>query len=210
MKHRIHACLDGELPPEALSADERMELAALEASLAPLTRGLRTARTPDLAGSVMAALPVRVPLARRVRNWLWVPRRIELRLRPVSVFALAAALLLVAVPLVTGSGAATADPSLAEAQPEHTPTVVYVQFRLAAPEARHVAVAGSFTAWEPRHELYETAPGVWTAMVPLSPGVHDYVFVVDGEHWVPDPHAVQVDDSFGGTNSRIALAPVRA
>jgi hypothetical protein len=46
--------------------------------------------------------------------------------------------------------------------------------------------------------------------VPLRPGVHDYAFVVDGERWVADPNAPQVDDSFGGTNSRISLPPINA
>ena len=89
--------------------------------------------------------------------------------------------------------------------------MVYVQFRLESPQAQQVALAGTFTGWQPTLQLEETEPGVWSALVPLKPGVHDYVFVVDGERWVPDPHAPQqVDDSFGGTNSRISLPPLGA
>ena len=39
---------------------------------------------------------------------------------------------------------------------------------LRAPEAREVAIAGTFTGWKPAELLRETAPGVWTALVPLS------------------------------------------
>jgi len=86
-------------------------------------------------------------------------------------------------------------------------TPVYVQFRLEAAGASRVALAGNFTGWEPRYELQETAPGSWSIVLPLRPGVHDYAFVVDGRHWVADPYAPRVDDGFGGANSRIALLP---
>jgi hypothetical protein len=33
------------------------------------------------------------------------------------------------------------------------------------------------------------------------------VFVVDGQRWIADPYASQVDDGFGGVNSRISLVP---
>jgi 1,4-alpha-glucan branching enzyme len=85
---------------------------------------------------------------------------------------------------------------------------VYVQFRLEAAGAHEVALAGTFTGWRPEVRLRQTAPGTWSAVVPLRPGVHDYAFVVDGRRWVADPHAPQVDDSFGGVNSRISLPPV--
>jgi hypothetical protein len=42
-------------------------------------------------------------------------------------------------------------------------------------------------------------------MVPLSEGVHDYAFLVDGERWVADPYSAQVSDGFGATNSRVTL-----
>jgi len=42
-------------------------------------------------------------------------------------------------------------------------------------------------------------------VVPLSPGVHDYSFIVDGNRWTPDPTAPARADGFGGMNSRIAV-----
>lgn len=41
--------------------------------------------------------------------------------------------------------------------------------------------------------------------LPITPGVHDYAFVVDGERWVADPYAPGIDDGFGGRNSRLTL-----
>jgi hypothetical protein len=81
---------------------------------------------------------------------------------------------------------------------------VFVQFRLDAAASR-VQLAGSFTNWEPRYDLRQSAPGIWTITVPLTQGVHDYAFVVDGQRWIPDPYAPQIGDGFGGTNSRLAL-----
>ena len=73
---------------------------------------------------------------------------------------------------------------------------------------------GSFTGWERRYELYQTAPGLWSITVPLAEGVHDYAFLVDGRQWVADPYASQVSDGFGGINSRLTLllptAPARS
>jgi 1,4-alpha-glucan branching enzyme len=82
---------------------------------------------------------------------------------------------------------------------------VLVQFRLDAPDASGVALAGNFTDWEPKYQLTRTAGGVWTVTVPLAQGVHKYAFVVDGKTWQPDPLAPSVADGFGGENSQIAV-----
>lgn len=213
MRERIHQVLDGELPRSALSPAERAELAALEATIAEVAGELRSRPTPELTARVMQALPApaaaadvgapaaaRRGWARAALGWLWTPRPLQLR----PAYALAAVLAALALgvwaplgPRPAGVPAGTA----AEATP------LFVQFRIDAAGARHVALAGSFSGWEPRYELHETSPGVWSVLVPLPPGVHDYAFVIDGAVWVPDPHAPQVDDSFGGRNSRLALLP---
>ncbi len=44
--------------------------------------------------------------------------------------------------------------------------------------------------------------GEWAAEVPLTPGRHEYAFVVDGRRWVIDPLAPQVPDAgFGPSNA---------
>lgn len=153
---------------------------------------------PDVSGPVMRRIsdigvaPAPSSTLRRLSDALWTPRDIRLRWRPVYLAA-AAALLLLATVLPYRSRAVMPNPQL------------FVQFRLEAPDATDVRLAGSFTNWEPRYELHQVVPGNWTITVPLAAGVHDYVFVVNGQRWIPDPYAPRIDDGFGGVNSRISL-----
>lgn len=214
MNHdRIHAALDGELPLEELTPHERARAAELGRAAAEAARRLRASSAPDLAARVMAALPAR-PARRGIPafveplvSWLWRPRRVTLRPAYGLAFAALAAVALVLARPREQHRAVAAAPAARRtaAQPE-----VYVQFRVEVPNARTVALAGSFTGWKPEYRLHQTRPGEWTLLVPLPPGVHDYAFVIDGRRWIPDPNAPQVDDNFGGTNSRISLPPLGA
>jgi hypothetical protein len=210
MEDRIQRALDGELPPERLTETEAAELAVyaevIRSTLELLPRGV----PGDLAPKVMERIEELgsqprpagglAGLLRRVAGWLWTPRPVTVVFRPA--FGLAAAVL--GVLLVGLSAVALREPEAGDAP------LVFVQFRLDAPQAREVALAGDFTGWRPTYALRETAPGVWSVVVPLEPGVYDYVFIVDGTSWLPDPLAPQVEDGFGGANSRVAvLAPER-
>ncbi|MFL5385506.1 MAG: glycogen-binding domain-containing protein [Longimicrobiaceae bacterium] len=213
---RIHAWLDGDLPLDALSPDERAAAAALGDAVEAAAAHLRAAPAPDLSARVMATLPQAAPRGVSGRlaaalGWLWSPRPLRLTLRPAYGLAfagLAAALL--AIPDRPETPAPGPRAPLAHGVAADGAPPVYVQFRIAVPDARSVALAGTFTGWKPAVALHRGADGEWTALVPLRPGVHDYAFVVDGERWVTDPNAPQVDDSFGGTNSRISLPPIGA
>ena len=134
----------------------------------------------------------------RLVDLLWAPREVSVR----PAWAMAAVGVIAAVllaPFVRPTPSAPPQVVRSAVDPH-----VFVQFRLDAMASR-VQLAGSFTNWEPRYELRESAPGVWTITVPLTEGVHDYAFVVDGQQWVADPHAPQIGDGFGGTNNRLAL-----
>ncbi|MBV9109259.1 MAG: glycogen-binding domain-containing protein, partial [Gemmatimonadetes bacterium] len=157
----------------------------------------------------VAPRPARSPLA-ALLAWLWSPTPVRLTLRPAyaaALVVLAAVGFVLSRPHRAAFVRAPLPPAAAAAQ-EAPP--VYVQFRIRVPDAHSVAVAGTFTGWKPSVALKETSPDEWTALVPLRPGVHDYAFVIDGRRWMPDPNAPQVDDSFGGTNSRISLPPLGA
>jgi hypothetical protein len=171
------------------------------------TRAFLAARsTPDVRASVMDRIEDLEPLqpARRsaaigrLVRLLWAPR--EVVIRPVWAMAAIGA---IAIALLAPFARQTpsAPPQMVNSAVD---SHVFVQFRLDAMASR-VQLAGSFTNWEPRYELRQSAPGVWTITVPLTQGVHDYSFVVDGQQWVADPHAPQIGDGFGGTNSRLAL-----
>ncbi|HSL69974.1 MAG TPA: glycogen-binding domain-containing protein, partial [Longimicrobiales bacterium] len=129
-------------------------------------------------------------------RWLWRPRSISLQWRPAYGIAVAALVLV----LVARGALPRSEAPVVSSTPQ-----MLIQFRLSAPDARAVSLAGDFTNWKPTYAMTRTEPGVWTVVVPLAPGVHDYGFVVDGERWVPDPMAPAIDDGFGGVNSRLAL-----
>lgn len=217
MNDRIHAYLDGDLPRDQLTPEELEEAAAFERSLGAARSDLGDFAVPDFTARVMGAIEAedsaieapRRPWHERLRTWLWTPRPVTLQWRGAYALAPAMAVVLLLVLGLPGApvGPPTAGPvaSAVQAGGESAAPRLYVQFRLEAPQAQSVELAGSFTDWAPDYEMTESAPGVWTAMVPLDPGVHDYTFVVDGERWIPDPYAPTVDDDFGGKNSRLFL-----
>lgn len=214
MSDRIDACLDGELAVAELSAAEKAQVDVVRAAAEALRASLPPA-PPDLDVAVLQRIrelgiepqPARVlpgvTVAGHVGAFirgLWRPRQVSFGFRP----AYAAALAVLVLVLVGREAQRLLDgpPPAAAAAP-----TTFVQFRLEAADARSVVLAGSFTEWQPAHELVEAEPGVWTVIVPLPPGVHDYAFLVDREHWVTDPAAAVVDDGFGGVNSRLSLLP---
>jgi hypothetical protein len=223
---RIDAALDGELPLTELTAAERAEVERIRAAAADLRSSLPAAR-PDLSSMVLSRIrelgleyprPAANPQATAIRSRrrslldaLWRPRQVSFGFRPA--WGLAAALLAAVLALPLGSlrdggpAAVSTGEVLADATATAEAPPVFVQFRLEAHGARDVVLAGSFTEWRPEHELVEIRPGVWTVLVALPPGVHDYAFLVDGEEWVADPAAPAIDDGFGGVNSRLALLP---
>lgn len=218
MSERLDAYLDGELPRDDLTAEEAAAAAAFEAKAAEL-RGLLGAAAPaDMDARVMRRiaelglepLPAARGFVRRSVQALWAVHDTHLRWRPAYPLAAAAVLAAViatqALPLPTDR--TDAGPSSPAGVVRNAVAPVYVQFRLHMSAAKQVALAGSFSDWQPAYALQQVAEGVWTVVLPMAPGVHDYAFVVDGEQWVPDPYAPQVDDGFGGANSRLTvLAP---
>src|SRR5438445_9243326 len=64
-----------------------------------------------------------------------------------------------------------------------------VCLELVKPGARQVCVAGSFNGWKPeKTPLAPTGNGRWIGDLIVTPGRHEYLFVVDGQ-WLPDPNA---------------------
>lgn len=62
-----------------------------------------------------------------------------------------------------------------------------VTFKLHAPGAKSVFLAGSFNDWEATgRPMKRDNRGTWKTQVDLEPGTHEYRFVVDGE-WQDDP-----------------------
>ena len=76
-----------------------------------------------------------------------------------------------------------------------------VEFKLHAPTARKVSLAGSFNNWNTREYLAKKDPqGNWITKISLKPGRHEYKFLVDGS-WVNDPKCTStVWNSVGSQN----------
>lgn len=139
------------------------------------------------------------PLWRRFAAWWLTPRPLRVSPAMGALAVAVSAVLFVLWP--AGQDGDTADAEGA-AQP------VVTRFVLLAPEASSVHLTGDFLSWSPEGVELEDprGNGVWTADIPLPPGVYQYTFVIDGNRWVPDPTAVsQVDDGFGQTNSVIIV-----
>jgi len=85
-----------------------------------------------------------------------------------------------------------------------------VQFSLKISDgkAHTVAIAGDFNGWSPQANLLEDpdGDGIWTGTLKLEPGRYEYMFVLDGEKWFPDPNALRyVKDGFGNKNAILEI-----
>lgn len=205
----IRRFLDGELEATDLPLEVRTEARAWSRLLATIREELPATPAPawleDRVMGEIAAMDTPGPV-RRFGRWLVSPRPIHL---PPLALGAAGAAVVAFLLLFPGPGVTTqagTDP-LATAGSGAPEPVVYVQFVLDAPGARSVSVGGDFDAWEGSFALEDAdGDGVWTGRVPLQPGVHTYMFLVDGSEWVTDPRAQRyADDGFGNRNALLAL-----
>ena len=200
--------LDGEIGADALGATTRADAEAwnrmVESFRTTAPRAVAPAWLEQKVMGDIEALPRPGALARAL-EWLMNPT-------PVRVSPLATALVVAAFAVVLllpqarpevarqTSGVATVT---GDAEP-----VVYVQFVLEAPGATSVSLAGDFSDWEASVTLADpNEDGVWTARVPIRPGVYGYMFLIDGTEWQTDPRADRYqDDGFGNRNAVLAVA----
>ncbi|HYT04008.1 MAG TPA: isoamylase early set domain-containing protein [Gemmatimonadales bacterium] len=199
---RIHQALDGEIAREGLPSELRRAVERLEAAaqwLAPDAPPLALAA--GLESRVMAEIRRPVPSrARRLARWLVTPRAIIFRVRPAWSLALAAVVALLALFPTADRG-----PMLGAHEG-------IAQFVGRFPGAQSVHAVGSFNDWSTGTISLEDLDhdGVWRAAVVLPAGTYEYMFVVDGERWVPDHLADrQVADDFGRENSIVIVRPIR-
>jgi hypothetical protein len=208
MNDDVHRFLDGDLPLHRLQGEERREAEAwerlVEAFRVESPVGTAPPWLEDRIMDEVHGLPARGP-ARRLIEWLLQPHPI--RVSPLALGVVAAGV--AAVLLLPNRASGPAFPVEGTSVEASAPgAVVYVQFVLEAPGASSVAVAGDFTGWTPDHALADPdGDGVWTGRIPVGPGVHSYMFVVNGSRWVTDPRAERYqDDGFGNRNAVLAVS----
>lgn len=78
-----------------------------------------------------------------------------------------------------------------------------VTFSYVDPDARSVAVIGSFNGWSPEHAgMKKMAGNRWEITLTLAPGKYIYRFLVNNRRHILDPMcAYQESDGYGGKNS---------
>lgn len=211
MNADLQAYLDGEkrldeLDPEARAEAEvwdRMVAAAREEELSEEA----PAWIETAVMSEISAMPAHARGSARGREsfmgWMTRPRTVTVTPLAGALTAAAVALLLL-WPRTTD----TPQPFTGAGSPGEVVAQIYVEFSLRAPGATSVAVAGDFTGWESRYTLEDVdGDGVWTTRVPVEPGLHEYMFVIDGSEWVTDPEAERYrDDGFGNRNAVLAVS----
>jgi hypothetical protein len=141
------------------------------------------------------------------RSW-WRKERV-VRVSPLAGLAVAAGIgaIVVLSGVALGSRFAPRTPAVVAATAARTDTVQLVRFVFVEKRAASVELVGDFNAWaRGTTELKRTgAPGVWEVSVPLSPGRHEYAFIINGSRWVADPLAVKSSDDFGTESSVIRV-----
>lgn len=209
-KEIIHQLLDGDLGPDEKTAlmDQVQANPALKEEFDGLTGALRAIETsermpapPFFTAEVMRRLPPRkATIGRRVRDFLLKGR--VLKWNMATAFA---AMVLFA--LIFAQVVRTRNTPVETAAVPRQEQVVTVTMNLHAPEAHHVAVAGTFNKWKAdANMLTKQENGVWTISIPLKPGEYSYMFIVDGKAWVTDPNAeTYSDDGFGNKNAVVRV-----
>lgn len=198
---------DNQSGDEEQKGAERKSLSPEEIDLQEIACALRSLpdqRVPDaFTDMVMANLPVackRKNAWKRFVDWAKSPHTITYSpLKIAPAFALAAVLLLLSVREKVNLNTADVRQDADGKQ--------VVSFVFHSPQARTVAVVGSFNEWAPNGtEMRRLDNGPWVLTLPLSTGRYRYVFLVDEKFIEPDPGAVICeDDGFGSRNSVIIV-----
>ena len=200
MNTELNDYLDGDRELEELSPEVRGEAEAWQRLTGELRADEPKQAPPWMENAVMSEIALASAPKESFFGWLLRPRTI--RLSPLTSLAMAAAAVAVFVLLPN-------QPPDAQQLGPVAVTEILVEFSLEAPGATTVAVAGDFSEWESDFVLDDAdGDGIWTGRIPITPGLHKYMFVIDGTDWVTDPGAQRYsDDGFGNRNAVLAVTP---
>jgi hypothetical protein len=81
------------------------------------------------------------------------------------------------------------------------------QFVFDNARARRVSVVGDFNTWNPTSAVMTRSSnvGLWSVIIPISPGRHIYGFMVDDSVFTLDPRAPKVRDADLGTEGSVVI-----
>lgn len=83
-----------------------------------------------------------------------------------------------------------------------------IRFTVQLPLAQSVAVAGGFNGWSSSgHPMTRVgSDGLWSVVIPLPPGEHPFMYVINGTQWLTPPQAEDyVEDGFGNRNGLVVV-----
>lgn len=83
------------------------------------------------------------------------------------------------------------------------PAEIVITFRVVVPRAQTVVLAGDFNSWDTESIKLKKQDGFWQTKISLPRGRYQYVFIIDGKTWMPDPSAKSYVDSGYGTKNSI-------
>jgi Carbohydrate-binding module 48 (Isoamylase N-terminal domain) len=193
------------------------ELDPILARAAAALRASRPPVGPEFDERVMAAVkqcerPLAIERRRRVfgtSRWATAAERMDLSpVRSLATAAGLAAILATGIWLGRQSVTLPGSPVVAVGTATDTQVVRQVEFVLMAPQASQVMLVGDFNGWSPGVTPLRASEsnGIWSVTVPLTPGRHEYAFLVDGKQWLPDPRAPRAPaDDFGVPNSILTV-----
>lgn len=77
-----------------------------------------------------------------------------------------------------------------------------IEFRLEAPDAQSVFIAGDFNGWlVDKDKMAKGKDGIWRKKIRLVHGRYEYQFVVDGNWWTDPENPNRTWNEFGSQNS---------
>lgn len=154
---------------------------------------------PALSDRIMARLsPLKPGVFTRIYLWSRTPKTFSL----TPAFGLLALMLLV-LPvawIVRSHGVIPAPGGASRQVAGQVPVVLH----FGDAGATSVAVIGTFNNWNPKGFEMNRNPttGGWTLRMQVTPGRHDYAFLVDGKKVLTDPNAdLNHKDEYGNDNS---------
>jgi hypothetical protein len=151
--------------------------------------------------------------ASSIHGWLRTEK--TFRVNPLGALAVAAGIaaiiavsgIAVGLRISARTSVAASNGAIQSASTAPPDTVQVVRFVFVDSGAKSVELVGDFNEWAKGSNILRRsgAPGVWSASVPLSPGRHEYAFIINGSRWVADPLALKSSDDFGTESSVIRV-----
>ena len=186
MDKRIHLFIDNELSPSDKQAFEKelSENKQLREDYEKMTGLLK------LAGARNRHARAPQDITDRIMETIERPQG-----HPYSLLRFLRIAAAIAIVIATGAGVFT--------YVHRENNLVNITFRVRVPDAKTVYVMGSFNQWgDVPEQLRNTGNGLFTLTLKLKPGIYQYVYKVDDNEILSDPHArLYTQDGFGQRNA---------